>query len=88
VFFAKSAEPVDIIDGLPAMRLKDARRLRQWEGACSLSELAQRGLFKPETSIIDKLEPGTVGSNPTVEGVIEITCVTTKAASTLDAVEE
>lgn len=80
VFFAKSAEPVGLIDGLPTMRMKEARRLRQWEGACSLSELAQRGLFKPEISIIDEPADGTV------EGILEIACVTAQAAMTIDSV--
>jgi hypothetical protein len=82
VFFTKSAEPVNMIDGLPAMRLKDGRRIRSWTGACSLSELAQRGVSDPELCIFEAPAEGTI------EGIIEVACVTKQAASTLDAVKE
>jgi hypothetical protein len=79
MFFAKSATIVDWIDGLPAMRLTDARRLRSWVGACSMSELAQRGVSDPELCIFEAPAEGTI------EGIIEIACVTKQAAATLDA---
>ena len=82
LFFAKTATVVNSVENLQWFNLHGARRVRQWEGACSLSELAQRGVSKPEISILDKLSGGTV------EEVIEIACVTKQAAATLDAVKE
>ena len=61
--------------------LRDARRIWKWEGAASLSQLAQEGTSKPEDCKfpceVDKIE---------VLEAIEILDVTEKAKKSIDSV--
>jgi hypothetical protein len=63
--------------------MRNARRLWYWEGASSLSELAQYGTCKPEACkfpcAVDEVE---------VFNVIEIDSVTDEAGASLDNVKE
>lgn len=77
VFFGEIASR----DGKEAT-IKNARRLWYWDGAASLSQLAQSGTNKPEKCKF----PEAVNSI-TVTEVIEILDVTPEAASTIDAVK-
>jgi hypothetical protein len=63
--------------------LKNARRLWYWGGACSLSELAERGTSKPENCKF----PCPV-SRITLTEVIEIISVTAKARKSIKEVPE
>lgn len=61
--------------------LKDARRIWYWEGAASLSQLAQEGTSKPETCKF----PCTVDTVKLLEA-IEILDVTPKAKASIESV--
>ena len=78
VFFGK----IEKKEGSTAT-LSNARRLWQWQGAASLSELAQYGTASPSNCHfpcpVDEIE---------VFEVIEILSVTEKAAASLDGVKE
>jgi len=62
-------------------KLRDARRLRYWDGAASLSELALRGPSNPGSCkflvAVDSIE---------VEQIIEVLPVTDHAAAAINAV--
>lgn len=77
VFFGE----VEKIEGTTAT-LKNARRLWYWEGAASLSQLAQEGTSRPENCKfpipVDKV---------IVFNVLEILSVTDKAAKSIDGVK-
>jgi len=61
--------------------LRNARRLWYWDGAASLSELAQRGTSKPSKCkfpvAVDRVQ---------LTEIIEVLDVTAEAAATIDAV--
>lgn len=63
--------------------MSNVRRIWYWEGAASLSELAQKGTSKPSgckfPCTVDEVE---------VFAVIEILSVTEKAAASIDGVKE
>lgn len=63
--------------------VKDVRRIWEWAGANTLSELAQQGTTKPKeckiTCKVDKIK---------IFNVVEILDVSEKAAKTIDGVEE
>ena len=63
--------------------MKNARRLWYWDGASSLSELAQYGIAKPSNCkfpcSVDEIE---------VFNVIEILSVTEEAGKSIDGVKE
>lgn len=61
--------------------IKNSRRIWRWEGAASLSELAQRGTSNPKGCKF----PIAIDEE-IVFGVIEIMSVTPEAAKTIDAV--
>lgn len=77
VFFGE----VEKIEGNTAT-LKNARRLWYWDGAASLSQLAQEGVSKPENCKF----PGAV-EEIVVFNVLEILSVTEKAAKSIDGVK-
>lgn len=77
VFFGE----VEKIEGTTAT-LKNARRLWYWEGAASLSQLAQEGTSRPE----DCKFPIPV-EEVVVFNVLEILSVTDKAAKSIDGVK-
>lgn len=77
VFFGE----VEKIEGTTAT-LKNARRLWYWDGAASLSQLAQEGTSKPENCKF----PITV-EEVVVFNVLEILSVTDKAAKSIDGVK-
>jgi len=78
VFFGK----IEKRDG-NTVTLSNARRIWQWQGAASLSELAQHGTASPESCrfpcAVDEVE---------LFDVIEILGVTEKAAKSIDGVKE
>ena len=61
--------------------LRQAKRIWQWQGAASLSELAQRGTSKPKECVIpipvDRIE---------LTEVIEVLSVTAEAKASIDSV--
>ena len=63
--------------------LSNARRLWQWQGACSLSELAEHGTANPKECRF----PCAVSEVELLD-VIEILGVTEKAAASIDGVPE
>jgi hypothetical protein len=63
--------------------LSNARRLWQWQGACSLSELAEHGTANPSACRF----PCAVSGVELLD-VIEILDVTDKAAKSIDGVAE
>lgn len=77
VFFGE----VEKLDGDTAT-VKNARRLWYWDGAASLSQLAQEGTSRPENCKF----PVTV-EEVVVFNVLEILSVTDKAAKSIDGVE-
>ena len=77
VFFGE----VEKIEGTTAT-LKNARRLWYWDGAASLSQLAQEGTSRPENCKF----PVTV-EEVVVFNVLEILSVTDKAAKSIDGVK-
>ena len=77
VFFAE----VESRKGKEAV-LVNARRLWYWSGAASLSELAQRGVSRPQSCKF----PIAV-ARVTLTEVIEILDVTPEAAASIDKVE-
>lgn len=77
VFFGE----VEKIEGTTAT-LKNARRLWYWDGAASLSQLAQEGTSRPENCKF----PITV-EEVVVFNVLEILSVTDKAAKSIDGVK-
>lgn len=77
VFFGE----VEKIEGTTAT-LKNARRLWYWDGAASLSQLAQEGTSRPE----DCKFPIPV-EEVVVFNVLEILSVTDKAAKSIDGVK-
>ena len=77
VFFGE----VEKIEGTTAT-LKNARRLWYWDGAASLSQLAQEGTSKPANCKF----PITV-EEVVVFNVLEILSVTDKAAKSIDGVK-
>lgn len=79
VFFAK-VEFLDEDNG--TAKLKNARRLWYWDGAASLSQLAQSGTSKPASCKF----PEPVDEQ-LVREVIEVLTVTVEAAATIDAVK-
>jgi hypothetical protein len=78
VFFGK----IEKKDGTTVV-MSNARRIWYWEGASSLSELAQHGTAKPSgckfPCPVDEVE---------LYEVIEILSVTEKAAASIDGVKE
>ena len=72
---------VEKIEGTTAT-LKNARRLWYWDGAASLSQLAQEGTSRPENCKF----PITV-EEIVVFNVLEILSVTDKAANSIDGVK-
>lgn len=74
------AGTVDELDGGNAV-LRNARRIHFWDGAASLSELAQRGTSKP-MSCRFPMAVSEVG----LTGVIEIIPITDNAAASIAAV--
>jgi len=78
VFFGK----IEKREGTGAT-LSNARRLWQWQGACSLSELAEHGTANPSGCRF----PCSV-SGVELFDVIEILDVTDKAAASIDGVPE
>lgn len=77
VFFGE----VEKIEGTTAT-LKNARRLWYWDGAASLSQLAQEGTSKPENCKFPIAVEDVVVFN-----VLEILSVTDKAAKSIDGVK-
>jgi len=77
VFFGE----VEKIEGTTAT-LKNARRLWYWDGAASLSQLAQEGTSRPENCKF----PITV-AEVIIFNVLEILSVTDKAAKSIDGVK-
>lgn len=77
VFFGE----VEKIEGTTAT-LKNARRLWYWEGAASLSQLAQEGTSRPENCKFPIPVEEVVVFN-----VLEILSVTDKAAKSIDGVK-
>ena len=71
----------DAIEGKECT-IRNARRLWYWQGAASLSQLAQRGTTKPDGCKF----PVAVDAI-TVTEAIEILDVTPEAAATIDAVK-
>jgi len=63
--------------------LVNARRLWYWDGAASLSQLANEGVSKPENCKFTVTVPAI-----TVLGVIEIIPASEKALASIDGVEE
>lgn len=63
--------------------MSNARRLWYWDGACSLSELAQYGTAKPNNCkfpcAVDEIE---------IYNVMEVLSVSAEAAKSIDAVKE
>lgn len=78
VFFGYVAE----VNG-GVVRLLDSRRVWYWDGAASLSQLAQEGTSEPDKCKIAVKEPTKL-----VRGWIEITPVTPAAAESLNGVKE
>ena len=78
VFFANVAK----LDGQTA-ELHDARRLWYWEGAASLSQLAQAGVKKPRNCKFSVTVPVM-----TVMEVIEIIPCTAEAVESVSGVSE
>ena len=64
-------------------KLRDARRLWYWDGAASLSELAQRGPSKPGSCKFPVAVPSV-----TLTEAIEILDVTPEAEASIKAVPE
>lgn len=77
VFFGE----VEKIEGTTAT-LKHARRLWYWDGAASLSQLAQEGTSRPENCKFPIAVEEVVVFN-----VLEILSVTDKAAKSIDGVK-
>lgn len=77
VFFGE----IEARDG-DTVTMTNARRIWFWDGAASLSELAQRGTSKPS-----KCKFPVAVDRITVFGVCEILDVTDEAAASLDAVK-
>lgn len=77
VFFAR----VEKLDGDTA-RLSDARRLWYWDGAASLSQLAQEGVKRPGNCRFTVTVPSMV-----VFGVIEIIPCTAAAIESINGVK-
>jgi len=78
VFFGK----IEKKDG-STVTLSNARRLWYWEGASSLSELAQHG-----TSVASNCKFPCAVDEVEIFDVIEILSVTEKAAASIDGVKE
>lgn len=78
VFFAR----VESLEGSTA-ELRDARRLWYWDGAASLSQLAEEGVKAPENCKFTVTVP-----QMTVLGVIEIIPCTEKAIESIRGVKE
>lgn len=80
VFFGEVTKTEDTLSGRVAT-IKDCRRLWYWDGAASLSQLAQEGTSKPSrckfTVTVPEME---------VIGVIEIIPATDKAIESINAV--
>lgn len=76
VFFAEVAA----IDGQTA-QLRDARRLWYWDGAASLSQLAQEGVKKPRSCKFTVTVPMM-----TVTGVLEVIPCTDEAIESINGV--
>lgn len=76
VFFAEVAK----LDGQTA-ELHDTRRLWYWDGAASLSQLAQEGVKKPRNCKFTVTVPTMV-----VTGVIEVIPCTEKAVESINGV--
>lgn len=62
--------------------LKDSRRVWYWEGAATLSELANSGTSKPDSCKF----PAPIIGKHTILGVCEIIEMTPEAVASLDAV--
>ena len=76
VFFAE----VEAIDGQTA-QLRNARRLWYWNGAASLSQLAQEGVTKPRDCKFTVTVPMM-----TVTGVLEVIPCTDEAIKSINGV--
>lgn len=69
-------------DGLQNVEIKDARRIYYWEGASTLSELAQHGVTKPDLCKF----PCKV--DLVIVDAIEILTMTDEAYASLEGVKE
>lgn len=79
VFFGKIVSKENTATGI-VVRIENARRVYYWEGAATLSELAQKGVTKPESCKF----PCPVDMIETV--AIEILDMTEEAGKSLDSV--
>lgn len=80
VFFGEVTKTEDTLFGRVAT-IKDCRRLWYWDGAASLSQLAQEGTSKPSSCKFTVTVP-----EMEVIGVIEIIPATDKAIESINAV--
>lgn len=76
MFFAE----VETIDGQTA-QLRDARRIWYWDGAASLSQLAQEGVKRPQNCKFTVTVPMM-----TVTGVLEVIPCTDEAIESINGV--
>lgn len=83
VFMARVMEEEESGYRLPQAKLADARRIWYWDGAASLSELAMRGVSRPENCKFPCPVPEIV-----VTDVIEIIPMTEEAIESITAVAE
>ena len=65
-----------------AVELKNMRRIWYWEGAASLSQLAESGTSKPNECKFPEVVSGPV----ILQNVIEIICCTEKAKISIEGV--
>lgn len=73
----------DVSDDCRVVTLINARRLWYWSGAASLSELAVRGVARPDNCKFPTPVPSIV-----VTGVIEMIETTPEAQASIEAVPE
>lgn len=81
VFFGELVETSRSVDGQRGT-VKNARRIWYWEGASSLSELAEKGTSKP-----DKCKFPLPVAEVELMNIIEVLSVSEAAAKSIDAVK-
>ena len=81
VFFGTLVSKTDTVAGVE-VELKDCRRLWYWNGACSLSELAQNGTRRPNDCKFTVTVPSI-----TVMDVIEIIPCSDQAVGSIEGVK-
>ena len=80
VFFGELDEGTRSADGRRGL-IRNARRIWYWEGAASLSELAERGTSKP-----DECKFPVAVAAIEVTDIIEVLSVSERAAASIDSV--